>query len=317
MKKLLIMSLLFCLGFINLWGSGDLVDSQMPLEPEVPTEPEVLADHEHSAENVVTLYDETTERSQFSLNPVGDGITSGVAASLVIGSFFFDNGVTGLEAPLVERPKLNFLDKAYVAPSYRKTHDTVSLVSTVAAMALPVLLIAPAGYADNWLTYGVMYAESLLITYGIKEVLKVAIKRYRPYAYYEHAPLELLQESKIADSFPSGHTALAFQGAAFLISVAIVEDFPDPWKYGLIASSSALALTTAILRVTSGAHYITDVLGGAVLGTAVGIAVPLLHRAGQGRGANSVGRDGAQGDSLSLHVTPFGGGVALGVVYTQ
>ncbi|MGO9308956.1 MAG: phosphatase PAP2 family protein [Spirochaetia bacterium] len=45
----------------------------------------------------------------------------------------------------------------------------------------------------------------------------------------------------------------------------------------LLGSEVSLAALTASLRVFSGMHFMTDVIVGAVLGTAIGIALPLIH----------------------------------------
>jgi len=41
--------------------------------------------------------------------------------------------------------------------------------------------------------------------------------------------------------------------------------------------SYSLATATALLRVASGSHFMTDVLAGALIGTALGIGIPFLH----------------------------------------
>ena len=48
-----------------------------------------------------------------------------------------------------------------------------------------------------------------------------------------------------------------------------------PLIYGAVIAGGA---TTGLFRILAGKHFPTDVLVGAVAGTAVGITVPLLHR---------------------------------------
>ncbi|MFW5707278.1 MAG: phosphatase PAP2 family protein [Bacteroidota bacterium] len=64
------------------------------------------------------------------------------------------------------------------------------------------------------------------------------------------------------DSFPSGHTAIAFMGAEFL---RLEYRHRSPW-YGV--AGYVVATTTAGLRVHHKRHYVTDVLAGAVIGVA-------------------------------------------------
>lgn len=61
------------------------------------------------------------------------------------------------------------------------------------------------------------------------------------------------------DSFPSGHSSVAFQGAAFI-------QIRYGWKYGIPAYLGAAFVAWS--RVDSDNHYTTDVLAGAAIGIA-------------------------------------------------
>ncbi len=73
------------------------------------------------------------------------------------------------------------------------------------------------------------------------------------------------------DSFPSGHTTTVF-AAAVVFSL-----FKPSWKAGFFAVAVAIGLA----RILAGAHYPSDVLAGATLGTAM---ASLLGRSFQDRG---------------------------------
>lgn len=62
------------------------------------------------------------------------------------------------------------------------------------------------------------------------------------------------------NSFPSGHTAGAFSGAAFFYFA-----FGPVWA----AVPVALAVLTGVSRVVAGHHWIRDVVGGAVIASVV------------------------------------------------
>jgi len=66
-----------------------------------------------------------------------------------------------------------------------------------------------------------------------------------------------------SSSFPSGHTASAFAFAA-----AVAPDFPQ-----LAFPLYALATVVGYSRVHTGVHFPSDVMGGAVVGTAIGTVV--------------------------------------------
>jgi len=159
---------------------------------------------------------------------------------------------------------------------YSRELDDTGTALQLAAMAAPVAL----AFTDKgeWLTVGVMYAQSVLLTCGLKNTLKGLIDRNRPYMYAEDPPLDGIQDGDRLNSFPSGHAAYAFNGAVFT-SVVFSEYFPDsPWKVPVIAGSLGAAVATGILRVESGCHFFSDVLAGAALGSLTGYFVPRIHR---------------------------------------
>jgi membrane-associated phospholipid phosphatase len=80
----------------------------------------------------------------------------------------------------------------------------------------------------------------------------------RPHADDVPARRQLKEFPKSA-SFPSGHTASAF---AFATGVAL----ESPWRAVLVAP---LAVTLGYSRLHVGAHWLSDVVGGAVIGVGV------------------------------------------------
>lgn len=122
-----------------------------------------------------------------------------------------------------------------------------------------------------------MYAEAGLITEGLTQIAKGGFHRSRPYAYDHSVPLSSREARDAALSFFSGHACAAFNGAVFACTVyqrqhprsKLIIPF---WILGMSA-----ATTTAVMRVEAGAHFPTDVLAGAAVGSFTGWLVPLLH----------------------------------------
>lgn len=120
-------------------------------------------------------------------------------------------------------------------------------------------------------------AETYGATYLTVNTLKVIVRRLRPFNY-DPRFVEARVEGDSRASFPSGHSALAFAGAATLFSM-LDQRFPEePWAIGTSIGGFLLATTVATSRVLAGRHFLSDVLVGAAIGTTFGLFIPWLHR---------------------------------------
>ena len=90
----------------------------------------------------------------------------------------------------------------------------------------------------------IKFLKSFATTSAAVFILKESIKKQRP-------------DKRGFNSFPSGHTAASFQGAAFI-------QRRYGWKFGVPAY--ILASYTGMSRVYSKRHYFEDVLAGAAIG---------------------------------------------------
>ena len=122
--------------------------------------------------------------------------------------------------------------------------------------------------AEDVLVVAEAVAATGLLTQGVKYV----VARQRPYAIGAGAP----KDPDTRASFWSGHTSLAFAAAAAGGSVAEIRGYAGwPWVYAVGFTAAA---GTGYLRLAGDRHWLSDVLAGAAAGTAVGFAVPWLHR---------------------------------------
>ncbi len=217
----------------------------------------------------------------FALDALKDGLLAGSGVLLSGGDLLLDNVLEFNRqkydsSKVYDKDDVNAFDRFFMN-SYSKKLDRAGDISLVAAMAAPAVLLATD--KDEWFTVGVMYAETLLIANGIKELTKLCVTRARPYMYYDAStyPENDIKDGDFANSFPSGHSTMAFAGATFA-SYTFSKYFPDsPWRYAVTGGSYALAITTAALRVKSGNHFVTDVMTGGAIGTVVGFLVPYFH----------------------------------------
>ncbi|MBR1913161.1 MAG: phosphatase PAP2 family protein [Treponema sp.] len=181
-----------------------------------------------------------------------------------------------------DKNDINGFDRLWYNP-YSSSLDTIGTITCAVNLAvLPIGVFAFESamgnfYSREWFTVGTMLVESWLFTYGIKNMIKTTVQRTRPYMYTDTVDKHSLDNHDYTFSFPSGHSSDAFMGAAFL-SYVFCQYYPDSkYKIPVIATSYAFALGTGLLRVASGNHFMTDVAGGAVLGTVIGFGIPFIH----------------------------------------
>jgi len=145
--------------------------------------------------------------------------------------------------------------------------------------ALDALMIASAKYlpfvfalvlVGLWLSWrsrnqrgAFLAGVSALIALGLGQLIGKAFPRPRP--YLSHAVNQLIPRS-LDTSFPSDHAILGFAVAVMV------------WRYNRRVGAALLVLATllAIARVFVGAHYPSDVLGGALLGALTSMALDYL-----------------------------------------
>jgi membrane-associated phospholipid phosphatase len=193
---------------------------------------------------------------------------------------------------------VNAFDAVFLVP-YSAGLDKAGDACQYAILAVPVLSLF-LGDVQDGLGALTVAAEAYSVAYGLKNLLKYAFPRWRPYFYTGGATGVDVDEA--AESFPSGHSTLAFTAAA-VNTWLFARLLPDsPWFLPFAGLNYALAGATAVLRVASGVHFTTDVIVGALLGTAVGWGVPAL------RAALLEGKDGgrvsfaASADGVSLRL---------------
>ncbi len=120
-----------------------------------------------------------------------------------------------------------------------------------------------------------MCIESIAVTEALTGFSKVLTRRARPYT---HDAGFVGPGSKDGNrSFFSGHASMAFATVASAASVAGFRPESAGRRKAILAIGLPLAAATSYLRIAAGQHYLTDVLAGAAVGSAVGVLVPRLH----------------------------------------
>lgn len=135
-------------------------------------------------------------------------------------------------------------------PWTRHVGDVVSDVLVYGVAALFCLAATAEAIRDRDVGRGAGIALLLLAVAATNTILKPAFARDRPRTAYSET-----------FAFPSGHTS-----SALLVTSAILLTRITPARLAAVAS---VASATAIARVLSGAHWVSDVLGGLAYGTLV------------------------------------------------
>lgn len=130
-------------------------------------------------------------------------------------------------------------------PTFRT--DVDDYLKWVPVAAVYALNMAGIRGKHNFADRTILLGMSSLITTGSTFAIKSATNRLRP-------------DGSTYNSFPSGHTAIAFMSAQFMW-----EEYHEvsPW-YGV--AGYAVAATTGALRIYNNRHWVSDVVAGAGLG---------------------------------------------------
>ncbi len=132
-----------------------------------------------------------------------------------------------------------------------------------------------AGEPEAALVDALVVAEAASLSLALNQAVKYLAARERPYAR-NGRELPWVSADQRYLSFYSGHTSLAFAAAAAAGTVAFRRGYPAAWA--LTGGGLLVAALTGYLRIAADMHYLTDVLTGAIVGSAVGFAVAwFLH----------------------------------------
>ena len=111
---------------------------------------------------------------------------------------------------------------------------------------------------------------------GIYRILKTLAGRIRPYMYFANPSEKGIAEHDFYRSWPSGHSANVFLAFAFILAWFNFRHSDSRFRKPVLTVSFVLCVTTMILRMLSGNHFLTDVLSGAAIGFTVSYAIAVL-----------------------------------------
>ena len=162
--------------------------------------------------------------------------------------------------------------------NWDKKSITASDAFLYTSICNPVLLYLQKDIRKDVFPVSLIWLETMTLNLGLTNLTKTLLSRKRPYLYGNKASLTEKQKNDNQRSFFSGHTSTA--AASWFMLAKIYQDYyPQDKRLPYIWSFSAVVpAITAYLRVKGGKHFYTDVITGYLVGAAVGLIVPELHK---------------------------------------
>lgn len=175
---------------------------------------------------------------------------------------------------------VNALDRIAIGLYSDESRLGANVVAGVVPGAFAILDVADAGVRHwrAWLVDAVVVTEAVVWSGAIQDIVRRAVRRPRPFLYTPGLGGGLREGAEASFSFFSGHTSNTF---AMVTAVAFTFSLRHPrsrWQWLVWGLALAGAAVEPILRVRAGDHFPTDCIVGALVGSATGVLVPVLHK---------------------------------------
>ncbi len=153
---------------------------------------------------------------------------------------------------------------------------------TIAGITVTSYIVAKQIKDEKFLQTSEALIESEIITAVMTEGIKVSVGRKRPNG----------DNNRFSSSFPSGHVSASF---------ALATTFDSMYGYKVGIPLYAFSSFVGLSRISDNKHFLSDVLFGAALGTAVGRGVAHIHK--NDKGGNFTIMPYSEGSSSGLVLT--------------
>ncbi len=171
-------------------------------------------------------------------------------------------------------PRFDRFSTRHYSASARHASD----IALYSSFVLPALLLTDPAIRPHTGQVVLLTGEAVLVTSALTALTKQLAHRPRPYTYNPDAPLSEKLTHDARQSFFSGHTSLAAT-LSFTTAKIWTDYHPDSNLKPLVwVAAAAVPVTVGYLRMRGGKHYLSDVVVGMAVGTAVGLLVPKLHK---------------------------------------
>jgi hypothetical protein len=207
----------------------------------------------------------------YRVSLVGDGAITLAAALAIVLPYALSSSLITPRCPC-RADEVNALDR----PAIGNTSPGAGFASDVTVGAV---LVAPlvfdavdVGWSPVLADDALVFAETMAVNGALATAAKFVFQRPLPRTYAGDP--QLVDVPAGYRSFYAGHTALTFAGLSATAMTLHLRHGTRWWPWLV---TLAVGASVSVERVADGRHFVTDVLVGAFVGTAVGVAVPWLH----------------------------------------
>jgi membrane-associated phospholipid phosphatase len=220
----------------------------------------------------------TTQAQYTEYKPTSEWVKSGSTLVLFGGAQLLKYNVKPLtieQIDLLESEQVNRLDRfstSLWSPQHAKASDVLMMTS----YAFPLTLALNADARSQWKTIGHIYFQTAVLTIALTETIKSLVHRPRPYVYNNEVELHHKTERDARFSFVSGHTSTVAANC-FLTAQLYSKYSSNSAAKGLVWTGAAIyPLLVGYMRIRAGKHFVTDVIGGYILGASLGLTMPWI-----------------------------------------
>lgn len=222
----------------------------------------------------------------------------GLAALLVAVPFSF------LLLQVLDSGPLTRIDRDVAQAVYDVTHDSEVLIALsrfFSFLGVPLWFYVTIGGSAFWFyrkgfwRLALFMVATPLISGVISSAVKILVDRPRP--VFDEPIAEAFGKS-----FPSGHAMTSTVGYGTLL-LAFLPLIPKRWRTPAIVAYPVLVILIALSRLGLGVHYLSDVLGGIILGAAwlvVSVATFKIWRREQRKRAPHVAEEGVEPEVANI-----------------
>jgi len=212
--------------------------------------------------------------SPYNLSRGLDMKIAGISGGLLLGSMLIDYTPMDLSEIAVLKPgDVPDYDSTAI-DNWNVGSIKTSDVLLFSSIAVPGLLMFDQEIRSDYRNFYFVWAQSFFLTLGFTNFTKVLVGRPRPYLYANNASDDYKLKKDNRKSFFSGHTSIS--AVSWFLMASMYEDYkpgsnvlPYLWT-----SAFLVPAYTAYCRYDAGKHFLSDVVAGYLVGSAIGVLVP-------------------------------------------